>query len=68
MINHEGLTSKKIQETANLFKESRVLLTAIELKIFTVLNILSSIAVNKTLLSLNKLAVSCIFLKKVEFY
>ncbi len=38
MINHEGLTSKKIQETANLFKESRVLLTAIELKIFTVLN------------------------------
>ena len=38
MIDQEGLTPKLIQETANLFKESRVLLTAIELGIFTVLN------------------------------
>lgn len=38
MTDHEGLTAKKIQETANAFKESRVLLTAIELGIFTILN------------------------------
>ncbi len=38
MANNEVLNAKKILETANMFKESRVLLTAIELKIFTVLN------------------------------
>jgi 2-polyprenyl-3-methyl-5-hydroxy-6-metoxy-1,4-benzoquinol methylase len=38
MIDNEGLTPKKIEETANLFKQSRVLLTAVELGIFTVLH------------------------------
>lgn len=38
MISDQVLNAKKILETVNMFKESRVLLTAIELKIFTILN------------------------------
>ncbi len=38
MINDKDLNPSKIQEIANRFKESRVLLTAIELGVFTILD------------------------------